>query len=514
MSSDPSSLHLSRAPRGVLLWWLAGAIALFHIATASGYGYFRDELYFLACGEHLAFGYVDHPPLIALVAAGVRGVLGQSLFALRLLPALAAGATVWVTGAVTAELGGRRFAQALAMTCVALAPVILSLCTYLSKNAFDLLIWAVAWWLFVRLLEQETTPRWLALGAVLGVGLENKILVLCLGLGITVGMLTHRPAAFRTRGPWLAGMLALLLFAPYLGWQILHDWPTLEFMERARAHKMLELAPLDWLSEQALQMGPFSLPVWLTGLVYLLTSERARAQRPLAIAFLTVLAVLLFSHGKGYYAAPAYLPLFAAGGVALERLPLFQSSRLRAALLTVLVLGGALSAPLAKPILPVETFVHYQASLGLSPGSSGERHEQGVLPQFFADMHGWQDLTATVARVYNSLPAQERSAACVFGENYGQAGAIDFFGPAYGLPPALATHNNYFLWGPRGCTGELMIVIGGERETLEREFERAELAATFHCSLCRPDEDDKPIWIVRNARVALDVMWPDMKHYD
>ncbi len=512
--SDELVPQPSTTPRTHLLWWFAGAVTLFHVATAAGYGHFRDELYYLACADHLAFGYVDHPPLVALIAAFVRTTLGDSLWALRLLPALAAGATVWFTGALCVELGGRAFAQAVALTCAALAPVILSLCTFFSMNSFDLLIWAVAFWLFVHVLKRDRMRDWLTLGVVLGVGLENKLSVLCLGMGIALGLLAQRPAVFRTRGPWLAGSIAFLLFVPHLVWQVQYGFPTLEFMHNARAHKMLALAPGEWLVEQILQVNPFSLPIWLAGLVYLLWSPRAREQRGLGIAFLTVLGIVLLGQGKSYYTAPAYLPMFAAGGVALEGLSVFRRPALRAAVLTILLLTGLLTVPMAKPVLPVADFIRYQQALGLKPGSSGERHEVGVLPQFFADMHGWSDLTDTVARVYQGLSQEERKVACIFGENYGQAGAIDVFGRAHGLPPGLSGHNNYFLWGARGCTGDVVIVIGGTRERIQRAFESVEQASTFECALCRPDENHKPIWIARGVRVPFTTLWADIKHYD
>ncbi len=516
----PATLPAAHEPaaRAALLWWLAAATFLFHVLTARGYGYFRDELYYLACGRHLALGYVDHPPLIAWVARAVEATLGTSLFALRLLPALAAGATAWLTGAIAAEVGGRRFAQALAALSVALAPVLVSLFTYFSMNAFDLLLWALAWWLFARILRAgagTSTRTWLALGAVLGLALETKIGVLSLGLGLLVSLIVcRRWQLLRTRGPWLAAAVAVLLFLPHIAWQVQHGWPTLEFMHNARVHKMQDVAPLDWLVGQLMQMGLLAAPVWLAGLVWLFRPD-ARAFRPLAVTFLVVAAVMLLGQGKGYYTAPAYLPLFAAGGVAIERAR--RAPRLvRTVLPALLIAGGLLALPLNKPLLPVETFLRYQAALGITPGTGGERHERGRLPQFFADMHGWPELAATVARVYHALPAAEQRVACIFTEDYGQAGAVDVLGRAHGLPAAMAGHNNYWLWGGHACSSEVVIVIGGERAQLEPIFERVELAATFECerALCMPYENHKPIWVGHHTRVPLATLWPGLKHYD
>lgn len=492
-----------------LLGLLAGLTLLLHLASARGYGYFRDELYYLACGDHLALGYVDHPPLIAWIAALVRSTLGTSLHALRLVPALAAAATVFVTGAITARLGGRRYAQALAALAVALAPVDLALASVFSMNPLDQLAWALCFYLAVRALH---APRWwLAFGLVAGLGLLNKISVLFLGFGLVLGLLlARRWDVLKNMHFWLGGLIAALLFAPHLAWQIAHGFPTREFMANAAADKNVALGPLAFLREQALQMGPGALPIWLAGLAFLLLAPAARPVRALGWSFLAVLAVMLTTSAKPYYLAPAYPVLFAAGALALEqrlRSPLSRS------VLFILVLGpGLLAAPLAEPLLSEETYVRYARALGLAPGSD-ERHALGRLPQFFADMHGWPEFAAAIAGVYHRLPADERAVACVVGGNYGEAGAIDLFGPALGLPPAISPHNSYHLWGPRGCTGEVVIVPARDPARLRELFTRVDRAATFDCTDCMPYEDDLPIWLARGARAPLTAVWPDLKHY-
>jgi hypothetical protein len=492
-----------------VLGLLAALTLLFHLATAPGYGYFRDELYYLACAEHLSLGYVDHPPLVAWIAALVRAVLGTSLHALRLVPALAAAATVYTTGAIAARLGGRRYAQALAALAVMLAPVYLATASVFSMNALDQLAWALCFYLALRALD---APRyWLAFGLVAGIGLLNKLSVLFLGFGLLVGLLlARRWDVFKNMSFWLGGAVALLLFAPHLAWQVAHGLPTREFMANAAADKNLALAPLAFLREQALQLGPGALPIWLAGLAALLLAPAARPVRALGWCWLAVLAVMLSTSAKPYYLAPAYTALLAAGAVALE-------SRLRRpavrALLLLLVLGpGLLAAPLAKPLLREDAYVRYAAALGVAPGSD-ERHALGRLPQFFADMHGWPEFAAAIADVYHRLPERERAVACVVGGNYGEAGAIDLFGRPLGLPPAISTHNSYFLWGPRGCTGEVVIVPTRDPQRLARLFARVERAATFDCVDCMPYEDDLPIWLARDARAPLADVWPELKSY-
>jgi hypothetical protein len=495
------------------VWAIAALTLVLFVLTASGYGYFRDELYYLACGEHLDLGYVDHPPLIGIVAALVRSVPGESLIAIRLLPALAAAATVFLAGALARELGGGGFAQILAALATLLSPVYLSLFSILSMNAFDVLIWAAAFLVLARLLRTGDQRLWLAFGLIAGIGLQNKISVLFLGFGMTVGLvLSRRWEVFRSRYLWIGGAIAALIFLPHLLWQMTHDWPTLEFMENARQFKMNPLPPAAFVSEQVLYAGPVALPLWLSGLALLLLGAPGRPYRTLGWAFLAILALMIATQGKPYYLGPAYTILFSAGGVMLERWTSDRARALRPAILATLVVGGILVAPLAKPLLPKETFIRYSGWLGIQP-TQDERSERGRLPQFYADMIGWLELAETVAKVHGALPEVDRSRACIFGQNYGQAGAIDFFGPKLGLPKAISAHNSYYLWGPRGCTGEVVLVIGDDRESLQEAFESVELAATYTCTDCMPYENDKPIWIARGLRGKLLDLWPSIKHF-
>ena len=418
-------------PRVPLITWLfPGATLLLQLAMYAGYGYFRDELYYLANGEHLGFGYVEHPPLIGVIAWLVRATLGDSLFAIRFLPAVAAAATVWLTMAVARELGGGRFAQALAGLSAMLAPAFLGLFGVFSMNAFDLAFWAALWWIVARYLRTGRERLWLAFGLVAGVGLENKISVLFLGFGIVVGLVLERQwSVFRSRWLWIGGALAAVLFLPHVLWQVANGWPTLEFMRNAVAEKNVALEPMAFLGSQVINTFG-TLPVWTTGLAYLLLSRAARPFRPLAWAFLAVLGVMLTTNAKPYYLVPAFVVLFAAGSVALER---FKARLLgpivRAAVVGVVVAGGIVAAPVAKAILSEDAYVRYAQALGVAPPQE-ERQSLGRLPQMFADMHGWPDLASTVAGVYRKLPAEDQSRACILAQNYGEAGAIDLFGPS------------------------------------------------------------------------------------
>ncbi len=501
----------SRGHDWLLLALLPLAKLAIHLATFPGYGYFRDEFYYLACSRHLDFGYVDHPPLSILLLWLVRSLLGESLLALRLLPALAGAATVLLVGLMARDLGGGRRAQALAMTAAIAAPYYLAIVHFYSMNAFDVLFWALAAWVLIRLCRGDGFRWWVLLGIVLGLGLQNKISVLWLGFGLAVGLVaTDRRRWLLTPGPWVAAGLAALLFLPHVLWQIAWDWPTAEFIANATSNKMAGKGVAQFLWEQVRLMNPMTLPVWLAGLGLLLFGQRGKPFRMLGWIFLAVLALLALSGtSRAGYLAPAYTWLLAAGGVAIAGW--LQSRWALGAALALLVVSGAVMAPLALPVLPVPAYIEYSQALGIQPRTE-ERKELAELPQFYADMHGWEQIADTVRQAYRTLEPPEREQAVVLAPNYGVAGALELLAPE--LPAVVSAHNSYWLWGPRGKSGEVMIVVGSSREELEEHFAEVELAGRTDCGYCMPYENDNPVWIGRRPFRPLTEVWPRIKHYD
>src|SRR6266850_943833 len=469
--------------------YIAAAKVLFHLLTAGRYGIFRDELYYVACSEHLDWGYVDQPPLIAVVTWIVRHAFGDSLVGLRLLPALAGGALVLLTGKLTQELGGRRFSQALAALAVAVVPVYLIMHHWMTMNAFEPLIWIGGAWCIVRAINRGESRYWAGFGVLVGIEMENKYSAAFFLLGVSFGLLVTRERfVLKTRWPWIGALAAFLIFLPNLIWLVRHDFPFLELMNNVRrSGRDVVRGPLAFIADQANMLNPVLLPLWAGGLAWLFLGRAGHRYRLLAWTYCVMLLTFIVLSGKNYYLAPVYPILFAAGGVAFESLSHERFKWSRTAYVVFILIAGIGLAPLSAPILPPSSYIRYQQLLGLAP-LQAENQRTGPLPQYFADEFGWEEMTREVARVYNRLSSDERAKTAIFANSYGQAGAIDFFGPKYGLPKSISNHQSYWLWGPRQYTGESVIVLGSDGSGDREHFKTVEVAGHVEHPYSRLDE--------------------------
>lgn len=494
---------------------LAGVKLLVHLYAGRHYGYFVDELYHLACAEHLDWGYVDQPPLIAVLAKAARVLLGDSLPAIRLLPALAGAALVLLAGLLAREMGGRRLAQGLAALAVLLAPGILVMNHFLTMNAFEPLFWTGCAWLVLRLVKTGNPKLWLWLGLLAGVGLQNKYSMLIFGFGIVAGLvLTAERRHLRTRWFWIAGLAAFLIFLPNLLWNLRHGFPFLELQANIRASgRNVPLPPWLFLGEVFLTMLPLSAPIWLAGLWFFFFRREGKPFRALGWACLITAAVIMAFNPRVYYFFPAFPILLAAGGVICESWLAHPRWRWAGpAYAGLMVLLGVAAAPAVIPVLPVDVFIRYSEATGIRQPRI-ETHRLGLLPQLFADQFGWEEMAAAVAGVYHALPPEVRPRTAIFGQNYGQAGAVDLFGPKYGLPKAISGHQSYYLWGPRDYTGESMIVMGDRREVLEKLFSEVKFAARVGHPYAMPYEH-LDIFYCRGLKQPLPEIWPQVKKWN
>jgi hypothetical protein len=489
-----------------------------HMATAARYGFFIDELYFLACGEHLAWGYVDFPPLTPVQAWLTRALFGDSPHSIRLFPALAGAALVLLAGALTRRLGGGRLAQALAALVVLAAPIYLFFCTYLSMNSIEPLVWTGCALVLVRMIQTGEARLWLAFGLIAGVGLLNKHTMIVFAFALVAGLLlTPQRKLMANRWFVLGGVLAAVVVLPNVAWEVSHGFPHRELLANIqRDGRDLDVGFLQFWGLELYFLNPLAAPLWILGVAGLLSAPALRPYRGLGYAFVLTIGLFLLTPGshKTYYVASAYPMVLAAGAVVMERwAATTRRRRVVIAYTGLLATSAAVIAPAAIPILEPTTYLRYVEVIGLRQPKL-ENRATHAMPQFFADRFGWPEMAQTVAVVYHALPAGERERTGIFANDYGQGGAIDFYGPRYGLPKAIGGHLSYWYWGSRGYTGESLIVLGDRRERLEELFEDVTPAATVGHPYAMQQEHFTVFVCRRPKGWTLASAWPRLKKWN
>jgi hypothetical protein len=486
--------------------------------VVGSYGYFIDEFYYLACTDHLAAGYVDHPPLSVLLLWAVRGVAGDSLAAVRLVPALAGAMTIVIIGLMARRLGADRFGQLLAAGAAMTASVYHVLFSYYSMNALAVLMWSAGFWLLIEIERRNAQRLWLAFGGLIGIGLLNKHTFVMLPLCLAGAMLlTSARRHLVRRWFWLGCAAAAGLVLPNLVWQYHNGWPSIEFYRNADLFKNLATPPIQVVFQQILMMNPGAMPVWVAGLVFFLVTRRGRPLRHLGLVYLGLLIFMIVGQkSRPDRIAGAYPVLLAGGGTLLGALSQRPAlGWLRRVLPAVLVLAGVALAPLGLPLLPPAMLARYAATLGVVPRIEQGEGKMTQLPQWTAYRLGWDSYVDDVAAVAQEIPAEEREHAIILVPTYGQAGALELLGRGRDLPPVYATQNSYYHWGPPPDSVDVTIVTGPFPEaTVRRFYGSVQLARVRDCDWCMPWLGKAPIWIARDQRAPLSEVWPKLKHYE
>lgn len=505
---------------------VAVAIATFvlHAATAWRYGYFRDELYFIACSKHMAWGYVDQPPLVA-AAAWLAAPLHYDLIALRLLPMVCASLAAVVAMAIAKEAGGGRFAQVLAGVAVALTPAYLLLGNVLTTTSFEALSWTLVVWCVLRIMKRvrggrDATAWWLALAGALAFGLYGKYSMALLAAALLAGMIvTDERSVLRSRGLAVCAMLTLVLVAPNLAWQAQHGWPFFDVLRGDAAHRhafntgmTLEyhaLLPnaIAFAGEQLLYTNPIAVPIWLAGLIVPFAWRPLKALRFLSVAYVMLFITAVLLEAKGYYVIGIYGALLAIGAVAVER----AAAWIRTTQLVALAAVALVTLPLSLPVLPIDGFIAYSAALGMT-GRNGTPPR--LIQPVYAEEFGWNRLARDTASFYNALAPGTRALTAIYADTYADAGAIDLFGPQYGLPPAISSQNTYWLWGPRNYDGKTLIAIGASRiDLLRRYYRSVQLIRTSNEPLKWAVEGPAPIYLCTDPVMPFDQIWQQLRWY-
>jgi 4-amino-4-deoxy-L-arabinose transferase-like glycosyltransferase len=495
--------------RGPVIVALVGAVALWGFGVGGDYGWFTDELYFLACAKRPALGYIDQPPLAPLMLAAVRALTGDRLWLIRIVPVAFYAASVLLGARLARQLGGGNFAQLLSAILIATAPAIMVIAGFFSMNPLDVLIAMALVSIVIELIERDEPRRWLVYGALVGIGVLNKhTVVVPAALFAAAALASPARRHFATRWPYLGAALALAIALPNLVWLAQHDWITFDFYAESTAAKNIETSALGTLVGQVLFIGPLGFACSVAGAVWLVRKPHLRG---LAIVwFVGVIAMVFAAVSRPDRILSLYPIVLAAGAVLIERVTA-RRRYLRIIGLVFYAATSAASLPLLVPVLPPAKLASFAKELGMTPQL--EKQKAGSMPQWMADRLGWHDVAEQTAAVVHALPATDR--VVLLGENYGIAGALERFGPQYGLSaPVISTHNSYWLWAHATLATidhTTAVVAVTDSESLVRHlFVDVRQAGTVHSPFSF--EDGTPIWIARTPRVPLAVAWSTVRH--
>jgi len=510
-STETSAIGGHSSQQAWWVWGIAAVTALLHLAVANRYGYFRNELYFIDCGRHPAFGYVDQPPLIPLLAA-VTQAFGHSLWLLRLPAVVAMVALVPVTAAFARLFSQRTAVVVTAALAAALSPAFAAMTATLTTTTFEPLAWTGCAYFIARYIVKRDANSLLWAAVVAGLAMEAKYGIMMWLAGLFLGLLLFHRDVLLTKTLWVAVALGALIAAPSLVWQAGHHWPFLALI--AHHHTIgfdLTGNPLVFEIGQILANNLVLAPLWIAGVIAPFVIKELKPARFLAVGFVVATIIDIASRGKDYYLFGAYPVMFALGaGLLSPRIP-----RWTVALWMALAAAQfAIALPVVLPVMRPQRLAFLLNHSHLRPRPDETAAIGAPLTQMFSDEMGWEELEKQVAAAYNALPEQDRQKAAIFASSYGEAAAIDFFGRADGLPPVIGGGNQYYVWGPRGADGSVMVVVNGDPDHWRLACNDLQIAGRFGVPLAMPYERDRPILVCRGLRRNLQQAWPDFRRYE
>ncbi len=479
---------------------------LIYLSTFNkNYGYFIDEFYYIACANNPAFGYVDHPPFAPLILTVFKFVFGTSIYAIRFLPALAAAASVFYTGILTKEIGGNKFAQLFAACSLAAMPVTISFGTFYSMNAFEPLLAVLLLLVTTRMIKSENYKLWIQAGVIMGLGVMNKhtfgVFIIALLFAL---ILSGKWRLLFNRWFIFGGFISALIFLPNIIWQILNDFPSLEFYRNISVDKNVYTPPLDFIMGQVMYMSPSIVPVWFAGVFYFFFSKRLKDFRFLSILFAGLFIFMMLSGtSRPDRLAFAYPAVFAGGALFFESvISKFNLRLLKVPIVIFLFSGLALSVPILLPYFSYDFSQKYTVWLGIN--TELEKGKKPPLHQILADRIGWEEKIKLVINAYNSLSEEDKMQTIIAAGNYGQAGAIELFGKPYNLPPVACSHNNYYLWSKERVEGNILLQLDNEEDYdgLTNLFDSVEVyPGVFKNNFVSDHENNLIVFICRRPKI-------------
>ncbi|MEO6149097.1 MAG: glycosyltransferase family 39 protein, partial [Mucilaginibacter sp.] len=412
------------------------------------------------------------PPFIALLAKISMSVFGDSVFASRIFTTIASGIIIWLTGLITKELGGRKFAITLACLSMILAPAFAASGYLFQPVVFDQLWWVLTVWLLIKYINTTDVAYLYGVGATVGIGMLTKYTMVFFTVALIIGILISKQRKLLFNKHMLgAALLAFIMFLPNLIWQWQHHFPVINHMSELRSTQLDHISAADFIMQQLLVNG-ISLFVWLAGFLFLMFSFKLRKFQFLAIGYILIFIFLLQMNGKSYYLFGAYPMLFAAGGYAFDRILKTSGNILRGAVVVLFTLPNLLMLPIVLPVLPVkQTLAFFNFNSKKLPflnfTTKWEDQKQHATTQDYGDMFGWDEMAAIAAKVYNDLTPEQKSQTTIIADNYGQAGAIHLLGKRYNLPEVICFNSSFSLWAPDSLTAHYIIYVAEEFDDIK-----------------------------------------------
>ncbi len=501
---------------GAVLIYLSAIKFIIPFLISPDFEFHRDEFLYMAMGDHLAWGYLEVPPFIAFVSRTAAVLFGKGLYAMRFLPALSGAVTVILIGLMVKELGGRLFAQILAILAYLFSVVYLRMNLYLMPVTFDLLFFVLGSYLFIRILKNNQPGLWIWLGIVSGIGLLNKYTMLLFGFGVFVGLLlSSRRGLLWQKWPYLSALTAFLIWLPNLIWQQQNGWPFFDHMRVLAESQLTHMNPGIFLLAQLL-MNFYAAPIWLIGLYSLLLGRLSHDFRPVGWLYVSMLLVLLILSGKIYYLAPAYPMLIAAGSVSIETYIIrYRCNWLKPVIFSILLLGSTTLIPVGIPVFSVPGLIKYfkfgSKYLGVGEALRWETGKMHELPQDYADMLGWKQMAEHVSQIYHGLPVEIRKPCAIVTANYGEAGAIDYYARQFDIPKCISKGGSFWGWGYCGYDGEYVMTVGFSEDDVHGFYNSVEAAPPFQYPFAR--ESGIPVLMAREPRISMNELWNILKKY-
>jgi hypothetical protein len=470
---------------------------LIHFLTNTNYEVHRDGLLYIELGKHLSWGYQSVPPSIAVFADISRFLFGNTVFGIRFFPAIIGAFSLIIIGIMVKEMGGNRIAQFIALLAFLTSPAYLRSNTLFQPVSFDQFYWLLIAFLIFRLIRTERPVYWLWIGAAAGLAFLNKYSVVFFMTAFIISIFfTPLRKWLKSPYPYIGAGIALLIALPNLIWQYMHDWPVVTHMRELAETQLIHVRIDIFLLEQLMMNIP-AVIIWIPGLIFILFTREGKSYRILGLIFLFTLAQLIILRGKPYYSLGLYPMLFVFGGFALVRWLQHKLVFARYVVIAINLIIALLVLPVSLPVLKPEQFIRFTQITGTENTQRWEEGEYHELPQDYADMIGWEELAQIVSDAYYSLTPAERERCTIFANNYGEAGAINFYGKKLGLPPAISFHDSYLLWAPDSIPGDCFIKVGESDDVIEM-YHDVQIVGRISTPYAR--EHGVPVYLFKNPK--------------